>query len=339
MIRIISILFTILSVTLNAVPAISSFEMPERPLTNYRSVTERYVEVHGYENILTRLKTQGLNPEYRTFFEQILPHEEKGFFGYHSSVQGFRIFQDIIKFTLEELCDLEIKKDFHFLRVPGSPLLICESSKEFNQKNPDIWDDAPDQREQLFSLNYALYGNYTYFGCCTTCYFMNNHSNATIDYQKKLYRFFDQLGLPIESLNSLFEIGKSLMVKENAVLFQLFDFSHHNAYKNPYSFVDRYCYPASLGGPYRPLEGKLSDLYLSQTANYFLAELRLVINTKDVLNPYGCLTIKRYDRNDSATIERYESALREAIRALPYDPMKVKVYKETLLNMWGQTDV
>ena len=88
--------------------------MPMRLQPAYQSPTKRFVEFFNYEHVLQSLRSHGLSLEHRNFFEHIIPHEELGFFGYHSSTQGFRIYQDIIRLVLEEICELEIKKRLLF---------------------------------------------------------------------------------------------------------------------------------------------------------------------------------------------------------------------------------
>lgn len=213
-----------------AEPAIPSFEMPIRFVPTYRSPTERFVEFYNYEVILSSLKNRGLSLEHRNFFEHIIPHEEIGFFGYHSSTQGFRVFQDIIRLVLEEVCKIEIKRDFHFLRIPGNPLLHRENVQQFLNDYPYVNNNAPDQQEQLLSVNYALFGNFNNFGSCSVYYFTENRSATSVIFQNKLRGLFESVGLPLDQIPALFSIGNPLMSTDNAVLFQFFDFSHHNAF-------------------------------------------------------------------------------------------------------------
>ena len=324
--------------TLLAVPSISNFEIPPRTEPIYQFPTERFIAAYHYDNILAILKVKELSLEHRNFFEHIIPHEELGFFGYHSSTQGFRIFQDIIRLVLEETCELEIKKDFHFLRVPGKPLYSCKSSMQFLKENPYIRDDKGDQQDQLVSLNYALFGNFHDFGSCSVSYFTDNRSNGTIGFQDRLKEFFLELGLPQEAIPKLFEIGNPLIATENAVLFQFFDFSHHHALNQPYALVDQLGYRALQGGmPQVPVR-KMSELYLDDQSQPFNKELRLLMTNKETLNPYSPLSIKRYERTDPEVVKEYEIALRSSIRALPYDEAKVKLYRKKLLTAWGSND-
>lgn len=319
-----------------ATSAITNFEMPIRPIPVYESPTKRFVEYHNYEIVLETLRLYGLSLQHRNFFEHITPHEELGFFGYHSSTQGFRIYQDIIRMVLEEICKIQIKKDFHFLRIPGKPLLNRQSAQQFLKDYPSVNDHRPDQREQLLSMNYSLFGNFRQFGECTIYWFTTNTSASTVGFQHQLNYLFDLLGIPTDTLPNLFAIGNSLMFMDNAVLFQFFDFSHHNPFENYYSLVDLMCYNSQPGGVPSPLETKSSEAYFGVHSSPFPAQFRLVINNSHILNPYSSLHIKRFERNDPELVREYETNLREAINKLPYDKIKMMEYRELLLGMWGQ---
>lgn len=322
--------------TLFATSAITNFEMPIRSMPEYESPTKRFVGYHNYEVVLQALKMRGLSLEHRNFFEHIIPHEELGFFGYHSSTQGFRVYQDIIRMVLEEICEIQIKKDFHFLRIPGKPLLNRQSAQQFLEDYPLVNDHMPDQREQLLSMNYSLFGNFNNFGECTIYWFTTNTSATTVGFQNQLKYLFDLLGIATDTLPNLFAIGDSLMAMDNAVLFQFFDFSHYNPFENYYSLVDLMCYNSKPGGTPTPLQKVISETYFGIHSSPFPAQFRLVINNSHILNPYSSLNIKRFDRNDPELVREYETNLREAIKKLPYDKIKTMQYRELLLGIWGQ---
>lgn len=334
------VLFVLISCysTVFATSAITNFEMPIRIKPDYESPTKRFMGHYTYDLVLQTLKTHGLSLEHRNFFEHIIPHEELGFFGYHSSTQGFRIYQDIIRMILEEICEIQIKKDFHFLRIPGKPLLHRQSAQQFLEDYPLIYDHTPDQREQLLSMNYSLFGNFNNFGECTIYWFTKNTSASTVGFQNQLIYLFDLLGISTDSILNLFLIGSSLMAMDNAVLFQFFDFSHYNSFENYYSVVDQMCYNSGPFGTPNPLQMGMSETYFGVHPSPFPDQFRLVINNSHTLNPYSSLNIKRFDRNDPARVQEYETNLRRAIKNLPYDESKTMQYKELLLNIWGQSN-
>lgn len=242
-----ALLILISEIDLFAEQAIPSLELPVQIQYSYTEPTKRFVSFYNYENILHVLRTKGMSLEQRNFFEHIIPHEELGFFGYHSSTQKYRVFQDIIRITLEEICGIPIRDDFHFLRAPGNPLLCRESAEQFLKDYPHVNNYAPDQQEQLLSMNYALFGNFDNFGSCSVFYFTTHHSGGAVNSESKLQIFFESIGLPAHALSGLFAIGNPLK-EHDAVLLQFFDFSHHNLFYPPYALVDRMCYKALPGG-------------------------------------------------------------------------------------------
>lgn len=321
-----------------AEPALPYFDMPAPPQHVYKAPTQRFVEFHNYDHILQALKRNGLSLLHRNFFEHVIPHEEIGFFGYHSSTQGFRIYQDIIRIVIEEICKIKIKKDFHFLRIPGNPLLSRQSASQFLEDYPNILDISGEQQEQLLSMNYALFGNFLNFGSCSVYYFTKNHSATTVVFQNKLKNLFECVGLPIDKIPDLFLIGNPLTEANNAVLFQFFDFSHHNAFLEPYQLVDRMCYPALSGGRPEKINQLMSTFYLGDAPQPFTNQFRIVINNSIILNPYSPLTIKRYERTDPQIVKEYETQLREEIKKLPYDESKAVEYRQELFSLWGADD-
>lgn len=320
-----------------AASAITDFEIPIRAEPEYKSPSSRFMQYCNYDTILQTLKTHGMSLEHRNFFEHIIPHEELGFFGYHSSTQGFWIYQDIIRMILEEICKMQIRKDFHFLRIPGKPLLNRQSAEHF--LNDYFWvnDLQGGQQEQLLSMNYTLFGNFRSFGSCSIYYFTNNHSATSVGFQNQLIYLFDSLEIPKNFISDLFLIGNPLMTTDNAILFQFFDFSHYNVFERYYDLADRMCYDAFPGGAPQMFNKKnLSEFYLGSHPSFFSNQFRLVINNSLTLNPYGPLYIKRYERNSPELVKEYEKNLREAIRQLPYDEIKAVQYRELLLSLWGQ---
>ena len=116
--------------------------------------------------------------------------------------------------------------------MPGKPLLSRPSAQQFLKDYPHVNNNAEIKRQQLLSMNYALFGNFDNFGSCSVYYFTKNTSNLTVEFQAKLHELFQYVGLPTDAISELFLIGQSLMNTDNAVLFQFFDFSHHNAFLN-----------------------------------------------------------------------------------------------------------
>jgi hypothetical protein len=88
--------------------------------------TEKYLEAHPLGEIHSYLQNE--SEEHRLHFEQQLPlfweiaaKEKTGFFGYHGCSQQYRLFQDVLKSVFLEIFQVEVPKDFQFLRIPGDP--------------------------------------------------------------------------------------------------------------------------------------------------------------------------------------------------------------------------
>ncbi len=319
---------------------ISEFSLVNKDSFSYRAPTERQIEYETSAKIKSTLASTGTPIHYFDFWTKIIANEEKGFFGYQAAKQGYRIFQDIIKMVFEEVLGFEIKKDFYFLRIPLDPSLFeLSSAQNFLQLYPHVNDGIPEQRNQIISMNYTLFGNFSDFSQCTVCYFAQNHSWFKINYEEKLQFLFKELGLPTQAISSLFKIGQEIDDYDTGVIFQFFDDSHYNPIDhNPYELVDCFCYPAIGAGPY---DGQvilpLSQIFQSTFAKKFdkgTGQLRLIMNTATTLNPYSELSIRRYDLVDSKLIEKYEVALREKIQSLSRDPILVGLYKNKLKAIW-----
>ncbi len=343
------ILFVILALSFVSFPLEAQKFIKDYPFNNkdtfpFRPPTERQVEYETADTIKFTLSLSGTPTRYFDFWTEIAANEERGFFGYQAAKQGYRIFQDIIKIIFEEVLGFEIKNDFHFLRIPLDPSLHeLPSATNFLELYPRIDDGIPQQRDQIVSMNYTLFGNFDNFSQCTVCYFSQNVSWFHINYAEKLTYLFKELGLPANAISSLFQTGAELENYETGVLFQFFDESHHKpAVHNPYELVDLMCYPAlAAGGLDRNVNTPLSQIYQNTFAkkfDYNSGQLRLVMNTSTTLNPYSELTIRRYDLIDPAIVEKYENALRGKIRALTRDPILVDLYKKKLKAVWHVED-
>jgi hypothetical protein len=308
----------------------------------YRAPSARQLEYETPEKILIYLTLHGVTAKHYDFWQELVRQEEKGFFGYQAAKQKFRIFQDIIKMIFEDILNIEIKKDFHFFRIPLDPSLNEHGDFQsfLDLYHPNAIDDGiPEQRNQIISLNYSLFGNYQNPSQCTVCYFSDNFSWFSINYEQKLEFLFSELGIPRELIPPLFEAGSSILNFDSGVLYQFFDTSHYDAnHHDPYDFVENLCYPAMAAGKYDyHVTVPLAALFEDSTPFKFdshTGQLRLLMNTRSSLNPFSSLSIRRYDRLDPLEVQQYEQALREKIHQLPSDAQKVRSYKNKLMVFW-----
>lgn len=89
------------------------------------------------------------------FFLSIMEQENEGrFIGYHASSMQFRIFQDILRATFEEVLQIEIPKDFYFFRVPGDP-----SFDLFDNKNTyfEMFEREIDTSNKIWYLSFFIF--------------------------------------------------------------------------------------------------------------------------------------------------------------------------------------
>lgn len=319
-----------------------NFTLYPKDIAPYRNPTQRQIDFEKSDNIKNGLQYSGTPIKHWTFWNQIVDQEERGVFGYHAAKQKVRIFHDIITMVFQEILELETKRDFFFLRIPFDPLLNehADANDFLTRYFPQVNDAIPEHRDQIVSLNYTLFGNYTNFSQCTVCYFSSNHSWFQIDYTKKLEFLFKELGIPTADINTLFEVGAAIERFETGVIYQFFDASHFQPHiKNAYDLVDSLCYPSlGAGGFDISVNSSLSDVFQTTYARRFDArtgQLRLVMNTAQTANPYGSVYIRRYDRIDAETTRNYEKNLREKIRKLPRDQEKIKRFKEKLKVYWN----
>lgn len=342
-----ALLFFILVVSpvLEAAPFIEGMTLSKQDVTPFRAPTLRQMQYEGTNNIQWTLQMKGLPTKYWDFWNQIVKGEERGVFGYHSAKQKVRIFQDIVKIIFEEVLEFEIKKDFHFFRVPLDPLVDeYANAKEFLYYFPDIHDDIPQHRNQIVSLNYTLFGNYQGDGSQSTVfYFSNNISWFNVTYENKLLFLFNELGIPPQEIANLFLIGKPIEQFSSGVLYQFTDTSHHDPHNhNAYEFADTFAYPSLAAGPFDyHVTVPLSDLFQATHPKKFdsyTGQIRLVMNTSGTVNPYSSFSIRRYDLIDAVTVKSYETALREKIRQLPRDQQKVESYKQKVKAYWYVKD-
>lgn len=289
----------------------------------FRSPTERFLEDESWPKVCRGLRSLDLSREHKDFFDKMAKSEKVGFFGYHGSTQTFRIYEDIVRWILEEKVGVATPADFHYFRLPGHPQYDHVSLKEYgsylNDYNPN----------NFLCLNYAAYSNYKNDFFSSYYYFATNTSSSTVDYEEKLNWLFDQLGIDRAAIHEIYSTGLSYLGSiSNGVIYQLFDISHEREKENPYTFVD------PLIGTFAPNDMPFSEAIQGTKPTHFYLQTRLLINNCSILNPYSPLVIKRYDNLDSKIVQQYEEAMKKSIRMLKTDPSKVEIYKKLLSDIW-----
>lgn len=314
------------------------------PMTGeYYGPTDRLIKREGWDKISRKILEMKVPTELFPFFDSIAKTETWGHIGYHGSNQGFRIYQDIIRLTLEEIVGIEkTRRNFHYLRVPGDPDLDLNSMDEFVAYWNKIDCKHEKRAKQLLSLNFGIYSNFDEKGSCSLNLFVNDKSKHDIDYARQLSFFFDSLGIDPEELYDLFTIGRKWFDENGGILLQLAEISHIvDPNKEAYNFSDMHGYPSKKAG-YRYGEYPLSnhydriqtDLYINHELD-IAPQLRLLLNNRYTLNPYSYLVVRRWDLYSNETVALYEEELKEAIRKLSYDLNKVESYRQHLVREWA----
>ncbi len=309
----------------------------------YHGPTQQFIARETWGVIEEALLEENIAPELFSFFEVIAAEEGWGHIGYHGANHEYRIYQDVIRITIEEIVGIPIRENFHFLRVPGDDDLELNSIHEFfsywGENNVDNRDEL--RAKQLLSLNFSLYANYTQPGSCSVCLFNNDRSCTVFNYAKMLTPFYKKLGISTKKLNEIFKIGNRWLKEKTGTLMQISENSHvANTLSEAYNFADGQCYPALRGGflydsnsissHYQMV---MEDSYVNKKSE-IAPQARLLINNRHTLNPYSYLSIKRWEFRDEETIAFYEKELRDYIRQLKYDKKKVGKYRAAMLRKW-----
>jgi hypothetical protein len=307
----------------------------------FKGPTEQLVKRESWEIIEKKLTQMQIPTKLYSYFNNISRQENWGHIGYHGANQEYRIYQDIIRFIVEEVLDIPIPKHFHFLRIPGDSDLNLNSIQEFNEFWGKMDNRDHVRAKQLLSLNYGIYSNYDVRGSCSLNLFVKDKGRE-ISFSEQLIPFFHALGLPLNAIEKLFNIAGRKLKSKGGILLQLFDNSHLSKLSTEaYNFADEQCYPSIRGGyryDYENLsthfERIMSDLYIDHKLD-ISPQLRLLINNRYTLNPFSHLEIQRWDFYDDTTISSYEAEMRNSIRLLNYNALKAQKYKQKLLEIWN----
>jgi hypothetical protein len=310
--------------------------------TEYHGPTEQLIKRESWSRIASKLKRMEIDPALIPYFNSIAEQEDWGHIGYHGTNQKFRIYQDIIRFTVEEKLNIPIRRDFHFFRVPGDQDFNLRDRTEFF----DFWGAETDNKDdlrakQLLSLNFSIYSNFDVEGSCSVNFFARDFSKKEIDYAEQLSPFYRELGIPPNALDDLFAIADKWLDKEAGILLQIADTSHlSDRNREAYSLADKICYPSKKGGFVHgtsPISAHyariLTDLYIMSDID-IAPQIRLILSNQLSLNPFSQLSVRRWDLYPPETITNYESEMRQYIRRLPYNKLRVKEYRESLINIW-----
>lgn len=297
--------------------------------TEFLGPTERFLIANPLDKIKPHLKAMGIKESHVKIINQAIAEETLGFFGYHGARREFLIFQDIIRYGIEEILGIPIRADFHFLRIPGHPKLNVDSISEFFAKHPGgINDNLPIERLQLLSMNTALYSPYQEPWELSLNYFTKNANISKHDYEEVLIPFFLMLGIDPVYIPEAFKIAEAMLTRKSGVLIQFFDTSL-------YELADQQAYFSLVRGERLLPNDPISQLLLDINQTKF-PQSRLVLNNRNTLNPYSSLSMKRYTLTSSDEFAAYQNALRKYFQSLPFDEFQKENYRAQLLSLWEQ---
>jgi len=311
----------------SSLQALSYKELSQLP-DSYVSPTKRFLARTNSFIIFFCMQCRGLSLENTPLFVHLINQETPGFIGYHATCSNFRLFQDLIRWIIEEKLQLSIREDFHFLRIPGEGFLTYHSSQAFLSDVSDIEDSLPHIRPHLLSLNISLFQSYYFMTDFTPRFFIQNTTAITPpNYWSLLLDFAEKAGLKRQEIEEVIAQGLKILSEDRGILLQFFDRSID------YQFTDTHFYPASTYG--KPIHFQQPSAYLLSSKLIRFPQLRLVINEKDVLNPYSPLCMKRYDLLSEEKRKEYENTLRALIRSAIHDSAKAQQLREKLLSLWA----
>lgn len=299
-------------------------------VSKYSSPTERFIQINSIHSINTILNQYGASPGNISMFKQMIKNESAGFFGYHGGRNEYRIFQDVIRLAIEVYLEIPIRENFHFLRTPGISDYSFNSANDFLKKYPTYHDDQPHIRKHILSINTTLYNSWDATWDFTPRYFLENQSWTYVDYQYELIPFFKKLGVDPSTISGIFQEARKHFTSNKGFIIQFFDSSHSLNKTSPYSFLNKQAFIGGSGS--KSSDSPPSTCYIN--ASYYFPQLRMVMNNKHTLNPNSPIIMLRYATIPPEKQVIYEEALKNYMRALPYDQSQADAFREELINCW-----
>lgn len=116
--------------------------------------TTRYLERHPIEKLIEYFDEDDYPiSQHLPFFNEIIAQEDdSGFFGYHASTINFRIFQDILRVTQEEVFDQKLPENFYYFRIPGDPLFDLPDGKATFLTKHQSYDLTLEKKREAIKL-------------------------------------------------------------------------------------------------------------------------------------------------------------------------------------------
>lgn len=195
-------------------------------------------------------------------------------------------------------------------------------------------DERPGQRENVISLNIALFANlmgdgesslYIYLSGAT----ISGGENKGADFLRLL---FEEIGLPSSLVDKLYKMGtESLSPYKEGCFFQFFDLTPHQEYLQNYVYVSApFGIPHPSITPQDILEGK-TPLFTKHDSTY---QMRLLITNTQALNPYSSLCIRRYDSVPPHAAQEILAAFKKELRQASVNACKKDTYLKKIKTIY-----
>ncbi len=295
----------------------------------FESPSKQYVAFVGLDQIKYNLKGKGVGLDYRELFDKAIAQENISFMGYHGDSLDFLVYQDIIRIIVEEVLDVPIRKDFHFVSTPFKKNNFLESLEVFSRVFVSEIHYSQLVAESTFPLNFCIYSNHNRLGLNSVLNFTKNVGSDTYQQRKDLKHMFEELGMDSSLIEVAYTISHQHLDSKAGVLLQFFDSS-----VSLYAFGNTVGY-ASYPNGFIAENQLISEYFLDTPSDEFPQELRLVLGISGVLNPTSPLIIKRYTKIQPGKLKIWELELRNLIKSSTFDPMRRDKLRQNLLQAWN----
>lgn len=292
------------------------------------SPSKRQIARVTLDQIKYNLRAKGIGLDYRELFDKAVSSEKIGFMGYHGDSLDFLIYQDIIRIMVEELAEMPVRKDFHFVSIPSNSCTPFQSLEDLAQLFVKDGYQSSLINPTTFGLNFAIYANHNCLGLNSALNFTKNCSAMAIRNRNALKQLFKQIGMHPQLVDSLYDLGHQRLDSKAGVLLQFFDNS-----SSPYAFSNAVSY-ASYPNGFIAQNRLISEYFLDDIIHEFPQELRIILNLKGILNPASPMIIKRYTKIQPSKLKAWEQDLRVLIQAASFDPVKRDEWRQVLYEAW-----
>ncbi|KAF3361778.1 hypothetical protein PHSC3_001668 [Chlamydiales bacterium STE3] len=308
---------------------LSIFRTPGIHGSEFIFPSKQHINEVTLDKIKYDLRGKGVGLDYRELFDKAIAEENIGFMGYHGDSLEFLVYQDVIRIIVEEILEIPVKKDFHFV---STPLRMNDSLQSLEGLSGLFVKGVYYSQivvESTFPLNFAMYSNHNRLGLNTVLNFSKNAGDGANLQRKELQYMFESLGMDSALLEVIYDISHQYLDSKAGILLQVFDNSIA-----PYGLGNAVGY-ASYPNGFIAENRLISEYFLDSHSADFPQELRLVLGVSGILNPTSPITIKRYTKIQPGKLKAWEQELRGLILSSSFDSIKRDALRQNLLHVWN----